>query len=71
MNSVYELFNRPTTNQPNQNGILDQIQKIREMLNTTNMTPEEAVKSLISSGRMSQEQFNSYASQANAILGRK
>lgn len=73
MNPIYEMFTRQQAPSPivNQNGILDQIQKIRQMLSMTNMSPEEAVKSLISSGRMTQEQFNNYANQANSILGRK
>lgn len=73
MNPIYEMFTRQQTPGPsvNQNGLLEQIKNIRQMLSMTNMSPEEAVKSLISSGRMTQEQFNNYANQANSILGRK
>ena len=73
MNPIYEMFTRQQIQSPsvNQNGLLEQIKNIRQMLSMTKMSPEEAVKSLISSGRMTQEQFNNYANQANSILGRK
>lgn len=39
--------------------------------NQSQMSPEERIRQLISSGQMSHEQFNQYASMANMIMGSK
>lgn len=76
MNPLFNLFNpRPIQNsfsQTSQSGILQDLQNFRQLYNQRfSMSPEQMVKNLISSGQMTQEQFNSLANQANAILGRK
>ena len=77
MNPLYNLFNQQSIQnnfyQPNgASGILRDLGEFKRLYDQRfSMTPEQMVRNLISSGQMSQEQFNSLASQANAILGRR
>lgn len=43
------------------------VKNFKEFSSTFTGNPEAQVKQLLSSGRMSQEQFNQYASQANQL----
>lgn len=63
-NSIFNLFN----NQPTpQNNFLSFVQQVRQ----NGISPEQTVRQLVNSGRMSQEQFNQLSQIANQILGRK
>ena len=62
MNSLYNEF------QPNKlNQMGDFLTQFNQFRATFNGDPEQQVKQLISSGRMSQEQFNQLAQTANQL----
>lgn len=74
MNPLFNAFNQnPIQNNfpQQQGGPLSMIQTVRQFLGMRNMNAETIVRNLISSGRMSQEQFNQLAQNANQILGRR
>ena len=62
MNSLYNDFNPGKMNQ--MNNLISQFNQFRS---TFSGNPEQQVKQLISSGRMSQEQFNQFAQTANQL----
>lgn len=62
MNSLYNDFQPQQNNQ--MNNFINQFNQFRSMFNGN---PEQQVKQLISSGRMSQEQFNQFAQTANQL----
>ena len=62
MNSLYNDFNPQLNNQ--MNNFVNQFNQFRSMF-TGN--PEQQVKQLINSGRMSQQQFNQLAQTANQL----
>ena len=66
-NSIFNLFNNQPTAQTPQNNFLSFVQQVRQ----NGISPEQTVRQLVSSGRMSQEQFNQLSQIANQILGRK
>jgi len=66
-NSIFNLFNNQPAAQTPQNNFLSFVQQIRQ----NGISPEQTVRQLISSGRMSQDQFNQLSQIANQILGRK
>ena len=61
MSSLFNDFNQPTNNMAN---LLSQFNQFRS---TFMGNPEQQVKQLISSGKMSQEQFNQFAQTANML----
>lgn len=61
MNSLFNDFNQPTNNMVN---LLSQFNQFRS---TFSGNPEQQVKQLLQSGRMSQEQFNQFAQTANQL----
>lgn len=62
MSSLFNDFNpNPTNNMAN---LLSQFNQFRS---TFSGNPEQQVKQLIQSGRMSQEQFNQFAQTANQL----
>ena len=61
MSSLFNDFNQPTNNMAN---LLSQFNQFRS---TFSGNPEQQVKQLIQSGRMSQEQFNQLAQTANLL----
>lgn len=64
MNSLYNFFqSRPQQNNPVGN-FLTQFNQFRS---TFTGNPEQQVKQLLSSGKMSQEQFNQLAQTANQL----
>lgn len=74
MNPLFNAFNQNPiqNNSPQQQGgPLSMIQNVGQFLSMRNMNAETIVRNLISSGRMSQEQFNQLAQNANQILGRR
>lgn len=74
MNPLFNAFNQNPiqNNSPQQQGgPLSMIQTVGQFLSMRNMNAETIVRNLISSGRMSQEQFNQLAQNANQILGRR
>lgn len=62
MSSLYNFF-QPQQNNPT-NNFLTQFNQFRS---TFNGNPEQQVKQLLSSGKMSQEQFNQFAQTANQL----
>lgn len=62
MDSLYNFFNSQPNNQAN--NFLSRFNRFRSIF-TGN--PEQQVKQLISSGKMSQEQFNQLAQTANQL----
>lgn len=75
-NSLYNLFNR------NSNPIFNLFggqqnfqQRFSSFVNQFNQSgggsPEQIVRQMVSSGRMTQEQFNQFSAIANQITGRK
>lgn len=70
-NSIFGLFSNnpaPQSQYPQQrNGFLEFANQVRQ----TGVSPEQTVRQLINSGRMSQDQFNQLSQIANQIMGRK
>lgn len=62
MNSLFNDF-QPQQNNP-MNNFLNQFNQFKS---TFTGNPEQQVKQLLSSGRMSQEQFNQFAQTANQL----
>ena len=62
MNSLFNDF-KPQQNTP-MNNFLNQFNQFKS---TFTGNPEQQVKQLLSSGRMSQEQFNQFAQTANQL----
>lgn len=62
MSSLFNEFQQPSQNK--MGDFINQFNNFRSMF-TGN--PEQQVKQLISSGRMSQEQFNQFAQTANQL----
>ena len=65
--SIFNLFNNQPAAQTPQNNFLSFVQQVRQ----NGISPEQTVRQLVNSGRMSQEQFNQLSQIANQILGRK
>lgn len=65
--SIFNLFNNKPAAQTPQNNFLSFVQQVRQ----NGISPEQTVRQLVSSGRMSQDQFNQLSQIANQILGRK
>ena len=63
MNSLFNDFQQP--NSTNQMG--DFVNQFNKFRSTFMGNPEQQVKQLINSGKMSQEQFNQYAQMANQL----
>jgi hypothetical protein len=61
MNSLFNDF------QPQQNSMSNFLTQFNQFKSTFTGNPEQQVKQLISSGRMSQEQFNQLAQTANQL----
>lgn len=61
MSSLFNDFHQPTNNMAN---LLSQFNQFRS---TFSGNPEQQVKQLLQSGRMSQEQFNQLAQTANQL----
>ena len=61
MSSLFNDFNQSTNNMAN---LLSQFNQFRS---TFSGNPEQQVKQLLQSGRMSQEQFNQFAQTANQL----
>lgn len=61
MSSLFNDFNQPANNMAN---LLSQFNQFRS---TFSGNPEQQVKQLLQSGRMSQEQFNQLAQTANLL----
>ena len=71
MNSVMDMQNMPQTQAPDpflMNNLADKLQQFGSMINGN---PQQIVQNLLSSGRMSQAQFQQYSQMANQILGRR
>ena len=64
MNSLYNDFNQNYPKIDKMNNFLNQFNQFRSNFVGN---PEQQVKQLISSGRMSQEQFNQFAQTANQL----
>ena len=66
MSDVYNIFHpqRPAPQQPNMLGMMN---NIRQFANTLQGNPEQIVRGLLSSGRMTQDQFNQLSQQASQI----
>lgn len=62
MSSLFNDFNPNPTN--NMTNLLSQFNQFRS---TFSGNPEQQVKQLLQSGRMSQEQFNQFAQTANQL----
>ncbi len=77
MNSLYERFGK--TNQNDCYGMFGGYQNFlqayldfsKQFQQTSNMTPQQVVQQMLTSGRMSKDQFNQYSMIANMITGRK
>jgi ABC-type transporter Mla subunit MlaD len=61
MNSLFNDF------QPQQNSMSNFLTQFNQFKSTFTGNPEQQVKQLLSSGRMSQEQFNQLAQTANQL----
>ena len=62
MSSLYNDFNPNPTNKMG-----DFINQFNQFKSTFSGNPEQQVKQLLQSGRMSQEQFNQFAQTANQL----
>ena len=62
-NSLFTQFG----NQPPNNGLMQIMAQAQDLQKTFNGNPREEVERLLSSGQMSQDQFNKFAQMANQI----
>ena len=62
MNSLFNDFHSQHTNQMN-----NFLTRFNQFKSTFTGNPEQQVRQLLSSGRMSQEQFNQFAQTANQL----
>ena len=62
MNSLFNDFHSQQTNQMN-----NFLTRFNQFKSTFTGNPEQQVRQLLSSGRMSQEQFNQFAQTANQL----
>lgn len=80
--NLYDRFHqRPQQPQSTGNPILDmfgsisnfnqQFNQFANQMRSVNTNPQEAVQNLLSSGQMSQDQFNKFSQIANMITGYK
>ena len=66
----------PLFNQPQQQPMMNQngsnfFAQLQQFSNMVKGDPQQLVQNLLSSGRMTQEQFQQYSQMANQILGRR
>ena len=64
MSSLFNEFQQNNTPNGQMNNFINQFNNFRSMFNGN---PEQQVKQLLSSGRISQEQFNQFAQTANQL----
>lgn len=64
MNSLYNFFQPQFQQNGSANNLLTQFNQFKSIFNGD---PEQQVKQLINSGKMSQEQFNQLAQMANQL----
>ena len=66
MSNLFSMGSQPPMNpMPNQNGSL--IERIQQFASTLNGDPEQMVRNLLQSGRMTQQQFEQLSKQASQI----
>lgn len=65
-NSVFNLLNGQSNQQNSGNKFLEFVNQVRQ----NGISPEQTVRQLLTSGRMSQDQFNQLSNIANQLLGR-
>lgn len=65
-NSVFNLLNGQSNQQNSGNKFLEFANQVRQ----NGISPEQTVRQLLTSGRMSQDQFNQLSNIANQLLGR-
>lgn len=53
----------------NANLLQQRVNEIKQVLNKSGITPQQAVQNLLNSGRMSQQQYNSLREIANQFAG--
>lgn len=70
-NPLFDLMCRPAAPMQQTAGNAALMQRIADFAKTVPGSPEQLVRNLISSGRMTQQQFERLGSMANQILGRK
>ncbi len=66
MNSLYNFF-QPQSQPQQGNPITNFLTQFNQFKSTFTGNPEEQVKQLLSSGKMSQEQFTHFAQTANQL----
>lgn len=66
-NSIFNKLNGGLMNNGTSNNFLQFVDQIRQ----SGISPEQTVRQLLSSGRMTQEQFNQFSQIANQLTGRK
>lgn len=66
MSDVYNIFH-PQRPAPQQQNMLGMMNNIRQFANTLQGNPEQIVRGLLNSGRMTQDQFNQLSQQASQI----
>lgn len=64
MSSLFNEFQQSNTPNGQMNNFINQFNQFRSMFSGN---PEQQVKQLLSSGKMSQEQFNQFAQTANQL----
>lgn len=64
MSSLFNEFQQPNAPNGQMNNFINQFNQFRSMFSGN---PEQQVKQLLSSGKMSQEQFNQFAQTANQL----
>ena len=63
--SVYDIFGGPKAFQEKLNGFAENFRR------QANCTPEQMVRRMMSSGQMTQQQFDQFSRIASAITGKK
>lgn len=77
---IFNMFNpgpQVSTGNPvlnllgNAPGTQNAFMQVQQLMQKTNQTPEQIVRGMLQSGKISQDQFNQAAQMANMITGKK
>ena len=63
--NVFNMFGGPQAFQQRLNAFAENFRR------SSNLTPEQMVRQLMSSGQMTQDQFNQFSQIANSIVGKR
>ena len=71
MNPFYNSHKQNQNGQNNSPSLNDMLAGVMNRMVPSGMTPEQVVRQMIDSGRMTQDQFEQYSKIADQLTGRK